>query len=89
MFLFYKWAVHYDRKVKLLKLVRQNTIDRLRRNGMRYEEIIASLNSSLDTSPCSLLTPFFFPAILRANIPMLNPVSNHIHQFQQEMIFSQ
>jgi len=34
------WAVHRERKVKLLHLVRKNTIDRLRRNGMRYEEIM-------------------------------------------------
>ncbi|MCI8397497.1 MAG: glycosyltransferase family 1 protein [Clostridia bacterium] len=34
------WDVHFDRKVKLLQLVRKNTIDRLRRNGMRYEEIM-------------------------------------------------
>ncbi len=34
------WKAHYDRKVKLLKLVKQNTIARLRRNGMRYEEIM-------------------------------------------------
>ena len=34
------WKAHYDRKVKLFKLVRENTIARLRRNGMRYEEIM-------------------------------------------------
>lgn len=34
------WEAHYDRKVKLLQLVRKNTINRLRRNGMRYEEIM-------------------------------------------------
>ncbi len=34
------WKAHYSRKVKLLQLVRKNTIDRLRRNGMRYEEIM-------------------------------------------------
>ncbi len=34
------WDVHFDRKEKLLQLVRKNTIDRLRRNGMRYEEIM-------------------------------------------------
>ncbi len=34
------WDVHYQRKVKLMKLVRENTINRLRRNGMRYEEIM-------------------------------------------------
>ena len=30
-------------------------------------------NSSLDTAPCNLLTPFFFPAILRASIPISKP----------------
>ncbi len=34
------WDTHYERKVKLMKLVRDNTINRLRRNGMRYEEIM-------------------------------------------------
>ncbi len=34
------WNSHYERKVKLMKLVRENTISRLRRNGMRYEEIM-------------------------------------------------
>ena len=32
-----------------------------------------SPNSSLDTAPCNLLTPFFFPAIFRAKIPILKP----------------
>ena len=34
------WNEHYKRKEKLMKLVRENTISRLRRNGMRYEEIM-------------------------------------------------
>lgn len=34
------WDVHYERKEKLMKLVRENTINRLRRNGMRYDEIM-------------------------------------------------
>ena len=34
------WQVHYDRKQKLIKLVKENTIKRLRRNGMQYEEIM-------------------------------------------------
>ena len=34
------WNVHYERKVKLLQLVKKNTINRLRRNGMRYDEIM-------------------------------------------------
>ena len=34
-----------------------------------------SPNNSLDTEPCSLLTPFFLPAIFNAKIPMLNPCS--------------
>ena len=33
------WSVHNERKVKLLKLVKENTINRLRREGYRYEEI--------------------------------------------------
>jgi starch phosphorylase len=41
------WNIHYNRKVKLLALVRQNTINRLRRNGMRYEEIM-DIVSKLD-----------------------------------------
>ena len=35
-----------------------------------------SPNNSLDTAPCNLLTPFFFPATLSANIPILNPGSS-------------
>ena len=34
------WEVHHDRKQKLLKLVKENVINRLRRNGMQYEEIM-------------------------------------------------
>ena len=34
------WETHYKRKVRLMKVVRENTIERLRRNGMRYEEIM-------------------------------------------------
>ncbi len=41
------WDAHYSRKVKLMKLVRENTINRLRRNGMRYEEIM-DIVSKLD-----------------------------------------
>ncbi len=41
------WEAHYSRKVKLMKLVRENTINRLRRNGMRYEEIM-DIVSKLD-----------------------------------------
>ena len=33
------WEVHNDRKVKLLKLVKDSTSERLRRSGYRYEEI--------------------------------------------------
>ena len=33
-----------------------------------------SPNSSLETAPCSSLTPFFFPATFNANIPILKPV---------------
>ena len=34
-----------------------------------------SPNNSLDTAPCSLLTPFFLPAIFKAKIPILKPSS--------------
>ena len=34
------WETHYKRKARLLKIVRDNTINRLRRYGMRYEEIM-------------------------------------------------
>lgn len=47
------WDVHYQRKVKLLHLVRQNTIDRLRRNGMRYEEIM-DIVSKLDPNALTI-----------------------------------
>lgn len=33
------WGIHNDRKVKLLKLVKENTTERLRRSGYSYEEI--------------------------------------------------
>ena len=33
------WDVHTERKVKLLKLVKDNTTERLRRAGYNYEEI--------------------------------------------------
>ncbi len=41
------WSVHNDRKVKLLRLVKDNTHERLRRSGYSYEEIneiISKLN---------------------------------------------
>ncbi len=41
------WNIHNDRKVKLLKLVKDNTYERLRRAGYNYEdinEIISKLN---------------------------------------------
>ena len=34
------WEVHFDRKQKLIKLVKENMINRLRRNGMQYDEIM-------------------------------------------------
>ena len=46
------WDAHYQRKVKLMKLVRENTIERLRRNGVRYEEImeiVSKLNPDILT----------------------------------------
>ena len=33
------WETHQDRKEKLLKLVKDNTTQRLRRSGYSYEEI--------------------------------------------------
>ena len=33
------WSIHNDRKIKLLKLVKDNTTERLRRSGYSYEEI--------------------------------------------------
>ena len=41
------WNIHNDRKVKLLRLVKDNTYERLRRSGYSYEdinEIISKLN---------------------------------------------
>lgn len=47
------WNAHFERKVKLLQLVRKNTIDRLRRNGMRYEEIM-DIVSKLDPNALTI-----------------------------------
>ena len=41
------WNVHNERKVKLLKLVKENTTERLRRSGYSYEditEIVSKIN---------------------------------------------
>ena len=41
------WQIHNDRKIKLLRLVKDNTYERLRRSGYSYEEIneiISKLN---------------------------------------------
>ena len=41
------WGVHNDRKLKLLKIVKENTTERLRRSGYSYEainEIVSKLN---------------------------------------------
>ena len=41
------WNIHNDRKIKLLRLVKDNTYERLRRSGYSYEdinEIISKLN---------------------------------------------
>ena len=41
------WEIHNDRKVKLLKLVKDNVTERLRRSGYKYEdinEIVSKLN---------------------------------------------
>ena len=47
------WDVHQERKVKLLQIVRKNTINRLRRNGMRYEEIM-DIVSKLDPNALTI-----------------------------------
>ena len=33
------WAVHLERKEKLIEIIKENTTNRLRRNGVSYEEI--------------------------------------------------
>ena len=41
------WSIHNDRKMKLLRLVKDNTYERLRRSGYNYEdinEIISKIN---------------------------------------------
>ncbi len=41
------WNVHNERKAKLLKLVKENTTERLRRSGYSYEdinEIVSKIN---------------------------------------------
>ena len=46
------WDAHYAQKVKLMRIIRENTINRLRRNGMRYEEImeiVSKLNPNILT----------------------------------------
>ena len=47
------WDVHYSRKLKLLQLVRTNTINRLRRNGMRYDDIM-DIVSKLDPNALTI-----------------------------------
>ena len=39
------WNAHLERKEKLIELVKENTIARLRRSGVPYEEIIEIVNS--------------------------------------------
>ena len=34
------WEEHYKRKIKLMHIIRDNTINRLRRNGMKYDDIM-------------------------------------------------
>lgn len=46
------WGVHNDRKLKLLKIVKENTTERLRRSGCSYEainEIVSKLNPNVLT----------------------------------------
>ena len=47
------WDVHQRRKEKLLRLVRQNTTERLRRSGYSYEEI-NSIVSKLDVNTLTI-----------------------------------
>ena len=43
------WQVHQDRKEKLLAIVKENTVNRLRRYNYHYDDIMAIVNS-LDTN---------------------------------------
>ena len=47
------WAEHMDRKVKLLKLVKENVTNRLKRCGYKYEEI-NSITSQLDPNALTI-----------------------------------
>ncbi len=47
------WKAHLDRKVKLMGIVRDNVTSRLRRNGMRYEDINEIL-SKLDPNALTI-----------------------------------
>ena len=46
------WEIHRDRKIKLFEMVKENTVNRLRREGYNYEEIndiISKLNPDILT----------------------------------------
>ena len=47
------WEVHQERKQKLLKIVKNNTTERLRRSGYRYEDI-NSIVSQLDPNALTI-----------------------------------
>ena len=47
------WKAHYDRKVKLIEFVKQSTINRLRRSGYKYEEIM-NIVSELDPNALTI-----------------------------------
>ena len=47
------WNAHQERKEKVLALVKENTISRLRRSGYRYEDIMQIL-SSLDPNALTI-----------------------------------
>ncbi len=47
------WKVHQERKEKVLAIVKENTINRLRRSGYKYEDIMQML-SSLDPNALTI-----------------------------------
>ena len=47
------WNIHYERKVKLMKLVKDNVVSRLRRNGTPYDQII-QITSKLDPNALTI-----------------------------------
>ena len=47
------WEIHQNRKTKLIRLVKENTTERLRRSGYSYEEI-NSITSKLDVNTLTI-----------------------------------